>query len=55
MYDYYPSNSIAQQKHQELIDQAAHASLVRQQRRLNRKPNSSLNHVLVSITHLFTR
>ena len=53
MYDYYPSNSVAQQKHQELINQAAHDALVRRVRRQNRstrRPN-----LLVAITNLLPR
>jgi hypothetical protein len=39
MYDYYTTNNIAQRKHQELIDQAAHEALVRKLRRQNRPAN----------------
>jgi hypothetical protein len=53
MYDYYTTNNIAQRKHQELIDQAAHDALVRNLRRQNRKSNH--NPLLVAITNLLAR
>jgi hypothetical protein len=53
MYDYYPSNSIAQRKHQELINEAAQIALVRNLRRHNRKSNR--NPLLVAISNLIAR
>lgn len=53
MYDYNLSNDMAQQRYQQLIDQARHDALVRNLRRLNRK--SHRNPLLVAITNLLPR
>jgi hypothetical protein len=55
MYDYVLANDIAKQRHEEMIADATRMAQIRQQRRLHQPANRNLNHLLVAITHLFTR